>query len=85
MLENAAVLGPSGTWTGLAGVRPRSCGQTLPPETLAALADVELLDVDGDEWMFRSESVRDVTYQTLTKVARAQRHAGVARRHRAVG
>ena len=44
----------------------------------AALADAELLDVDGDEWVFRSESVRDVAYQTLTKAARAQRHAGVA-------
>ena len=38
----------------------------------------ELLDVDGDEWVFRSESVREVAYNTLTKVARAQRHAGVA-------
>jgi tetratricopeptide (TPR) repeat protein len=48
-------------------------------ETLAALADAELLDVNGDHWTFRSESVRNVTYQTLTKAARAQRHAGVAR------
>ena len=28
---------------------------------------------------FRSDSVRDAAYQTLTKAARAQRHSGVAK------
>ena len=33
---------------------------------------------DGQQWQFRSDSVRETTYQTLTKASRAQRHAGVA-------
>ena len=78
MLENAAVLGPSGNWSGLVKFG-EELRQAPKLETLAALADAELLDVSGDRWTFRSESVRNVTYQTLTKAARAQRHAGVAR------
>ncbi len=78
MLENAAVLGPSGDWSGLVKFG-EELRQSPKLETLAALADGELLDVSGDRWTFRSESVRNVTYQTLTKAARAQRHAGVAR------
>ncbi len=78
MLDNAAVLGPTGSWAALEafGLELR---QAPHRDTLAALADAELLDVSGTQWHFRSESVRDVTYQTLTKAARAQRHAGVAR------
>ena len=79
MLENAAVLGPSGTWKGLRRVRRGPSARPRRRDTLAhAWSARELLDVDGDEWAFRSESVREVAYQTLTKVARAQRHAGVA-------
>ena len=77
MVENAAILGPSGTWKGLQEFA-RALGQTCRREALNALVARELLDVDGDEWVFRSESVREVAYNTLTKVARAQRHAGVA-------
>ncbi len=77
MLENAAVLGPSGTWGGLAAFGA-ALHQPTVRSTFTALASRELLDVDGEEWVFRSESVREVAYQTLTKVARAQRHAGVA-------
>ena len=78
MLDNAAVLGPSGMWHALVKFGDE-LRQSPRRETLAALADAELLDVSGDRWTFRSESVRDVTYQILTKAARAQRHAGVAR------
>jgi class 3 adenylate cyclase/tetratricopeptide (TPR) repeat protein len=78
MLENAAVLGPSGHWSALVKFG-EELRQAPRIETLAALADGELLDISGDRWTFRSESVRNVTYQTLTKAARAQRHAGVAR------
>jgi class 3 adenylate cyclase/tetratricopeptide (TPR) repeat protein len=77
MIDNAAVLGPSGTWTALVTFGTE-LGQQPRRSTLAALVDAELFDVDGDRWQFRSESVREVAYQTLTKAARAQRHAGVA-------
>ena len=33
---------------------------------------------DERRWSFRSDSVRDVVYSTLTKASRAQRHVGVA-------
>jgi class 3 adenylate cyclase/tetratricopeptide (TPR) repeat protein len=78
VLDNAAVLGPSGKWDALVTFGEK-LGQSPHPDTLATLADAELFDVDGDRWSFRSESVRDVAYQTLTKSARAQRHAGVAK------
>lgn len=77
MLDNAAVLGSSGTWTGLARFA-EALGQEADPATLAALADHDLLEVDGGRWSFRSELVREVAYATLTKWARAQRHVGVA-------
>jgi class 3 adenylate cyclase/tetratricopeptide (TPR) repeat protein len=78
LLDNAAVLGPSGKWDALVTFGEK-LGQSPHPDSLATLADAELLDVDGDRWSFRSESVRDVAYQTLTKSARAQRHFGVAK------
>ncbi|HEX9260868.1 MAG TPA: adenylate/guanylate cyclase domain-containing protein [Acidimicrobiales bacterium] len=77
MLENAAVLGSSGNWMGLAHFG-QAMGQQPQRATLTALAEAELIDVDGQRWSFRSESVREVAYATLTKTARAQRHAGVA-------
>jgi class 3 adenylate cyclase/predicted ATPase len=77
MLDNAAVLGSWGAWVPLEqfGI---ALGQHPDRATLRSLADQELLDVDGEMWSFRSESVREVAYAMLTKVARAQRHAGVA-------
>ncbi len=43
--------------------------------TLERLVDRELLDVDGDEFRFPSEVVREVAYGMLTKADRARRHA----------
>lgn len=77
MLDNAAVLGASGRWRTLErfGIamnqRPRRA-------TLEALASADLLVLEGNGWRFRSPTVREVAYQTLTKTVRAQRHAGVA-------
>ena len=45
---------------------------------LAELAADGLLDVRDGWWRFRSDVVREVAYQTLTKQTRAARHAGVA-------
>ncbi len=77
MLDNAAVLGTSGTWGQLehfGDARRRPATE----DALTGLVDAGLLAVDGDRWRFRSQSVREVVYQTLTKSARTQRHAGVA-------
>ena len=34
----------------------------------------DLLELDDDEWSFRSDLVREVAYETLTKAERARRH-----------
>src|SRR5699024_9326561 len=38
----------------------------------------DLMEVEGNVWTFRSDLVRDVAYQTLTKVDRARSHHGIA-------
>ena len=53
-------------------------GQEFDPAALAELAADGLLDVRDGWWRFRSDVVREVAYQTLTKQTRAARHAGVA-------
>ncbi len=53
-------------------------GQEFRVADLDELAADGLLEIDGRWWRFRSDVVREVAYQTLTKRVRAQRHAGVA-------
>lgn len=77
MLENAAVLGTSGRMVGLERFAA-GLGQQYRFETVQELDDLGLLEVVGGRWEFRSDSVRDAAYQTLTKAARAVRHAAVA-------
>ena len=78
MLDNAAILGTSGRWPNL-----EHFGQAIRQQptraTLEALASADLLVLEGNGWRFRSPTVREVAYQTLTKSVRALRHAGVAR------
>ena len=45
---------------------------------LSALVSKDLLLLEGDRWTFRSESVREVAYNTLTKASRARRHSAIA-------
>ena len=84
MLENAAVLGTSGAIVALEKFA-RELGQVFHLDVLHELDELGLLEVHGRRWEFRSESVRDAAYQTLTKASRAQRHAGVAKAMSAVG
>jgi tetratricopeptide (TPR) repeat protein len=42
------------------------------------LEDDGLLELDNEWWHFRSDVVREVSYARLTKLVRAQRHAGIA-------
>lgn len=76
-LDNAAVLGPSGAVSSLARFA-EALGGELNQAWLAALHDKGLLCVDGLRWSFKSDSVREVAYNTLTKAIRAGRHVGVA-------
>ncbi len=78
VLENAAVLGTSGNMLGLEQFAA-ALGQPNPTNIIHELDELGLLEVRGRRWEFRSDSVRDAAYQTLTKSARAVRHAGVAK------
>ena len=78
VLDNAAVLGPSGLRSSLERFAAE-LGQEFDPAVLDALADAGLLHVDGRRWTFKSDSVREVAYNTLTKAVRAMRHIGIAK------
>ena len=78
IIENAATLGTSGSIASLQTFA-EELNQTFDPAKVRELDDLGLLEVRGRRWEFRSDSVRDAAYQTLTKAARARRHAGVAK------
>lgn len=78
IIENAATLGTSGSIAALQTFADE-LGQRFDPASVRELDDLGLLEVRGRRWEFRSDSVRDAAYQTLTKAARARRHAGVAK------
>jgi len=77
ILDNAAVLGTSGSVDALAKFAAEM-QQGFDEGDVEVLADDGLIEVDGATWRFRSDVVREVAYQTLTKLVRAQRHAGTA-------
>ena len=77
LLEDAAVIGrtaPVETLDALARAR----GEDHPAAARDELAACDLLVVDDGEWAFRSELVREVAYETLTKADRARRHSTFA-------
>jgi len=76
-IDNAAVLGPSGAVQSLERFAA-ALGGVLDSTILDGLVDSGLLSVTGRRWSFKSDSVREVAYNTLTKAVRAVRHYGVA-------
>src|SRR5690606_3747696 len=78
MLDNAAIVGNQGRVSSLRRFATE-LGQTFDAVDLDVLVDEGLLVRDRASWRFRSDVVREVAYNTLTKQARAARHAGVAR------
>jgi class 3 adenylate cyclase/tetratricopeptide (TPR) repeat protein len=78
LLEDASVLGRTGSLAGLASLVREVRGVEHIDEPLADLVDLDLLVVSGSRYEFRSDLVRDVAYGTLTKTVRARRHVGIA-------
>jgi len=84
VLDNAAVLGRSGTLYALeqmcesAGVVATVGSGGAWRVAFDVLVDKELLNLTGDRWSFRSDVLREVAYGTLTKSDRARRHAEIA-------
>ncbi|HSL73721.1 MAG TPA: adenylate/guanylate cyclase domain-containing protein [Ilumatobacteraceae bacterium] len=77
IVDNAAVLGASGPVDAL-GKFAAEMHQEFDEGDVDELVADGLIELHGDTWRFRSDVVREVAYQTLTKLVRAQRHAGTA-------
>lgn len=77
VIANAAVLGATGP-VGALERFAEELDQAYDASDFDALVEDGLLDVEDQWWRFRSDVVREVAYQTLTKSSRAQRHAGTA-------
>lgn len=77
VIDNAAILGSEGSIGSLREFAS-AMDQRFDPAFVEALVAGGLLETHDGWWRFRSDVVREVAYQTLTKQARAQRHAGVA-------
>lgn len=78
VLQDASVIGQRGPMMGL-----REMGSKLRPgvDIDGAMADLvadEIMEIDGELWSFRSDLVREVAYQTITKAERAKCHLGIA-------
>lgn len=78
LIEDASVLGRSGSVPGLANLAMVVRGVENIDGPLADLVELDLLTVTGSRYEFRSDLVRDVAYGTLTKTVRARRHLGIA-------
>jgi class 3 adenylate cyclase/tetratricopeptide (TPR) repeat protein len=76
ILDDAAVIGRDGRVDALAALA-QSRGAMLDNDALDDLIARELLEEDAGAWSFRSELVREVAYDTLTKADRARRHAAL--------
>jgi len=73
IVDHAAVIGRLGSIEALAALDgPSSSGLH---HYLDELVSHDVLTVDGGEWAFRSDLVREVAYETLTKGERARTHA----------
>ncbi len=77
IIDNAAVLGADGPVDALA-MYADHLDQSFSLDDVAQLDADGLLRVDRGWYRFRSDVVREVAYQTLTKLVRAERHAATA-------
>lgn len=78
LLEDAAVVGRSGPVKALQALADAR-GEASGTARIGSLTNKDLIVVNDGEFEFKSEIVRDVAYETLTKGERARRHAAVAR------
>ncbi len=78
IIENAAVLGQEGPVVALDEFAA-AMGQVFRRDDLDALNSAGMIAIDSGWWQFRSDVVREVAYQTITKRSRALRHVGVSR------
>jgi class 3 adenylate cyclase len=78
VLQDASVIGQRGPMVGLREMG-RQLRQGLDIDgAVAGLVADEIMELDGELWSFRSDLVREVAYQTITKAERAKCHLGIA-------
>ena len=79
VLEDAAVWGSAGPLRILDLTAQATRGVESVADVVSTLVDKDVLTLDGEEWSFRSDLVREVAYARLTRRDRMQRHLGIAR------
>ena len=77
LVDDAAVVGRMGSLDSLVALDGRDEPQAVQRVIDHLVAD-DLLGIDGRDWVFRSDLVREVAYETLSKSERARRHAILA-------
>ena len=79
VLQDAAVIGRTGPIEGLREMESHFSRSARFDDLLVTLVTEEILDHRSATCgAFRSDLVREVAYQTITKIDRAKRHAGIA-------
>lgn len=78
IIDNAAVLGSDSPVSSLRSFAAE-LRQPFSDDDLDALVSDGLLEIEDGWYHFRSDVVREVAYQTLSKVVRTERHAGTAK------
>ncbi|MDQ1519791.1 MAG: hypothetical protein QOI55_864, partial [Actinomycetota bacterium] len=73
LLQDCAIVGVTGSLCSAIDLAKRDDGEAM----LGRLVDRDLLTVDGEDFRFKSEVIRDVAYGRLTKAERARRHAAL--------
>jgi tetratricopeptide (TPR) repeat protein len=73
LLEDCAIVGGSGSVHSVLALAATQDGDAK----LARLVDRDLLVIEGDDYRFKSEVIREVAYGRLTKAERARRHAAL--------
>jgi len=78
VLEDASVWGASGPRIALRELGRAIRGGGEVDELVGSLATKDIFVLDGDDWAFRSDIVREIAYARLTKNERLRRHQGIA-------
>jgi class 3 adenylate cyclase/tetratricopeptide (TPR) repeat protein len=74
LLEDCAVIGGSGPIAAAFAL----AGREDAPRLMERLGERDLVVLEGEEFHFKSELIREIAYGTLTKAERARRHAELA-------
>lgn len=77
MVEEASVIGRSGPVYALL-LMAELGGRPNPERVFHQLVGKDFFNTEADRWVFRSDLVRDIAYNTLTKTVRAEHHINIA-------